>query len=404
MLGRWLLDFWRGYVVLSVRGARVPEMLNRATAAGILLWEIRQTREDTYRLRMHREDVKRLRSILRETGTRIHFERKLGIPFLAWRAWRRKFFLAGALTFLISFYVLTSMVWNVEVVGDLKRVSPETVEEVAKEVGIYRWAWKGKLPDTDILQAQLLDKMPQLAFVGVRVQGTKVTIQAVDKIPGVAPQPTDPQNIVSTKHSTIKEIFVHKGKAAVVRGQVVQVGQVLINGSLNNGTKNVHATGLVRAETWYRTDLEVPLEAQSKVYTGNSVEKHFLTFWGYPVQIWGYGQIPFQEMETHNDDKALMIGSFTFPIQYRHAVYQESQTQNTTLTEAEAVELAKEFAKADVLTQLGKNGMVESQNVLRQELKDGKLEIRILNKAIEDIGRPQSFTPQPPADPQANKQ
>lgn len=393
MLGRWLLDFWRGYVVLSVRGERFPELINRATSSGIMFWEIRQTQEHTYRLRMHRDDVKKLRRILRETGTRIHFERKLGLPFLAWRAWRRKFFLAGALTFLIAFYVLTSMVWNVEVVGDLKRVSPETVQEVAKEIGIEQWAWKGKLPDTDILQAQLLDKMPELSFVGVKVQGTKVTIQAVDKIPGTTPQPTDPQNIVSTKHSTIKEIFVHKGKAAVVRGQVVQVGQVLISGSLNNGTKTVHATGVVKAETWYRTDLEVPLEAESKVYTGNSVEKHFLTFWGHPVQIWGYGQIPFQEMETHNDDKSLTIGSFTFPIQYRHAVYQESQTEKTTLTEAEAVELAQAFAKADVLAQLGKNGMVESQNVLRRELKDGKLEIRILNKAIEDIGSPQSFTP-----------
>ncbi|KEO83806.1 sporulation protein YqfD [Tumebacillus flagellatus] len=402
MLGRWLLDFWRGYVVVSVRGDRVPEMLNRATQSGIELWEIRQTKGNTYRLRMHRDDVKRLRSILRETGSRIHFERKLGIPFLAWRAWRRKFFLAGALTFLVAFYVITSMIWNIEVTGDLKRVSPETVEEVAKEVGIYKGAWKGKLPDTDILQAQLLDKLPQLAWVGVQVQGTKVTIQAVDKIPGTTPQPTNPQNVVSSKKATIREIFVHKGKAAVVRGQVVQVGQVLINGSLGN--KSVHASGIVKAETWYRSDLSIPLSAESKSYTGNSVEKHFLTFWGHPVQIWGYGQIPFQEMETVNDDKALTIGSFTFPIQYRHATYKETQTQKAELTEAEALDLAKEFAKSDVLTKVGKNGIVESQNVLRKELKDGKLEISILNKAIEEIGQPQEFSPQPPADPQAKKQ
>lgn len=392
MLGRWLLDFWRGYVVLTVRGERVPEMLNQATAAGIQLWEIRKTQGNTYRLRMHRQDVKGLRSILRATGTRIHLERKLGVPFLAWRAMRRKFFVAGALTFLIAFFTLTSMIWNVEVTGDLKRVSPETVAEVAKEMGIYRGAWKGKLPDTDILQNQLLDKLPQLAIVGVKIQGTKVTIQAVDKIPGVTPQPNNPQNIVSVKKGTIREIFVHKGKAAVVRGQVVQVGEVLINGNLGNGSP-VHASGTIKAETWYRSDLEIPLEATRQVYTGNTVQKHFLTFWGHPVQIWGYGQIPFQEMETENDDKSFSIGSFTFPIQYRHAVYKETETQKTTLTEAEAVDLAMEFAKQDVLTYLGKNGTVESQNVLRRELKDGKLEIRILNKAIEDIGRPQSLGP-----------
>jgi similar to stage IV sporulation protein len=36
---------------------------------------------------------------------------------------------------------------------------------------------------------------------------------------------------------------------------------------------------------------------------------------------------------------------------------------------------------------------------LRKELKDGKLEIEILNVAVEDIGKPQAFVPAPPAPP-----
>ncbi|MGZ4122284.1 MAG: sporulation protein YqfD, partial [Tumebacillaceae bacterium] len=151
MLGRWLLDFWHGYVVVTLRGEQVPDLINKATAAGIMLWEIRQTRDGHFRLKMHREDVKRLRTILKQTGVRIHFERKFGIPFLIWRAWRRKVFLAGAVTFLIALYVLTSMIWkvDVEIVGNFKHLSPETIEQAAAEIGLHQGTWMAKLPDTD---------------------------------------------------------------------------------------------------------------------------------------------------------------------------------------------------------------------------------------------------------------
>lgn len=402
MLGRWLLDFWRGYVVVQLRGPQVPELVNLATGAGIELWEISRTKNGAYRMKMHRDDVRRLVTLLRQTGTKIRFERKLGVPFLAWRAWRRKFFLAGALAFLIALNVSTSLIWNVEVVGDLKRVSPETVEEAAAQIGLHRGAWLGKLPDADILQNQLLDKVPELSWVGVQTQGTKISIQVVEKIEGTKPAPTDPQHIVATKQGTIREIYPHKGIKAVKRGDFVQPGQVLISGTLGDGATNVHATGQVKAAVWYKSTVSVPLQAEHKSYTGNAVEKQFLTFWGYPVQIWGYGQIPFTQMEEHPEDEVLEIGGFVFPIQYRHTVYREVEIEKVKLTEAEAVQRGLELARADVAGKMGKNGMVETQKVLQKEMKDGKLEIQVLNVVVEDIGQPQAFTPAPPIDPNKN--
>jgi similar to stage IV sporulation protein len=402
MLGRWLLDFWRGYVVVTLRGPQVPELVNLATGAGIELWEIRQVKGGAYRMNMHRDDVRRLIKLLRQTRTKIRFERKFGVPFLAWRAWRRKFFLAGALTFLIALNVTTSVVWNVEVIGDLKRVSPETIEEAASQIGIHRGAWIGKLPDADILQNQLLDKVPELAWAGVQTQGTKISIQVVEKIEGTKPAPTEPQNIVATKQGTIREIYPHKGVKAVKRGDFVQPGQVLISGTLGDGKTSVHATGEVRAAVWYKSTVSVPLLAEHKSYTGNAVEKQFLTFWGFPVQIWGYGQIPFEKMEEQPEDKALKIGGFVFPIQYRDTVYREVEIEQVKLTEVQAVERGLELARADVASKMGKNGMIESQKVLQKELKDGKLEVQVLNVVVEDIGQPQGFAPAPPADPNKN--
>lgn len=405
MLGRWLLDFWRGYVVVTLRGEQVPELINRATRESIPLWEIRQTRNGHYRMKMHREDVQKLRALLKQTGVRIHFERKLGVPFLAWRAWRRKFFLAGALTFLIALFAITSLIWNVEVQveGNFKHLSPETIEQAAAEIGLHRGAWLASLPDTDILQEKLKDKVPELSFVGVRIQGTKVYIQAVEKVPPAVPTPTTPQNIVAAKPGVIEKILAHKGNPIALRNQFVQPGQILISGTLKDGVTNVHALGEVLAHIYYKTTVTIPLTTTRREFTGNAVEKQFLTFWGRPVQIWGYGQLPYTQYEEQAEDKVLKIGSFVFPIQYRDTTYREVNEDMITLTEAEAVAKAFELARADVSTRMGKGGKIESQKPLHKEIKDGKLEIQVLNTVLEDIAKPQSYTPAPPPDPNANQ-
>jgi len=401
MLGRWMLDFWRGYVVVSLHGPHVPELINRATLQGIMLWEIRRLPNGACSLRMHRDDVRQLVTLLKQTGTKIRFERKHGVPFLIWRAWRRKFFLAGALTFCIALFALTSMIWNVEVQGDLKRLSPETIEQAASELGLHRGTWIGHLPDTDILQNQMLDKLPELSIVNVKIHGTKVSIEAVEKVALVTPAPTEPQNIVAKTTASIKQIFAHRGKPLVRTGETVHAGQVLISGSLGEGKKAVHAAGVIRGEVWYTSEISVPLETVQKTYTGNYVEKQFLTFWDYPVQIWGYGELQYELHEEESTDKELSIGDFIFPVKYRNNIYREVEMKKITLTQEQAVATGLELARADVATKMGKSGTITHQKVLHAETKGGKLEIKILNKVEEEIGVPQRFDPAPPPDPNA---
>ncbi|MFD2171096.1 sporulation protein YqfD [Tumebacillus lipolyticus] len=389
MLGRWLLDFWHGYVVMSLRGERIPELLNRATEQGILFWEIKQVGENVYRLKMHRKDVARLRALLSKTRTRIRFERKRGVPFLAWRARRRKFFVAGALTFFISLYALTSFVWEVEVSGDLQRLQQERILQAASEIGIHRGMRIGKLPDTDILQNQLLDKIPELFWAGVQIQGTKISIQVVEKVPGIEAPSNQPQNIVASKKGVVKQIQPHRGVAMVKRETLVVPGQVLISGTLDDGKTRVHASGVVKAAVWYTSKLTVALKTSRKAFTGEAVEKQFLTFFGHPVQIWGYGKVPFENAEETSEDKALKIGDFVFPIQFRTTTYQEVEAEQVTLTKEQAEEEALRLARMDLQGKIGEDAEFTKQKVLRSTIKDGNLEVEVFSEVLENIGTPQ---------------
>jgi similar to stage IV sporulation protein len=305
------------------------------------------------------------------------------------RAWKRKSFLAGLVIFMGLLYSLTSIVWTIEVEGT-KNLSPETIVAAADSVGIHKGSWIGRLPDTDLLQAEMLDKVPELSWVGVRIQGTKVSIQVVEKVPPTVHTPGAPQHVIASKKAIIDKVLVEKGVPAVQKGQMVNPGDVLISGTLANGN-NVQAKGKVEATVWYGTDLQIPLEHLRKQYTGPSFKKHYLVVGSFPIQVWGYGQNPYQSYEEHAVDREFHIGSFTLPIRFRTAVVKETKEEKIILTEDEARQEALQRAGADVAAKIGESGRVIDQKILHQRSEHGNLYVKVLNIVKEDIGKPQPF-------------
>jgi similar to stage IV sporulation protein len=394
MLGRWLWDFIKGYIIVQIYGNRIPEIINQATRENILLWEIRYHKDGSVMFKMRRQDFWQLLPHIRRTRTKVRFGRRIGLPFYIKRATHRKTFLIGAGLFAVSLYFLTSIVWNVEIEGTDK-LSPETIRAAAKQAGIYRGQWLGRLPDTDILQAELLDKVPELSWVGVSIHGTKVHIQVVEKVPGIKPESNNPQNIVATKKGTIRDIFVSKGKATVTRGQLVNPGDMLISGSLGGGTVHVAAKGKVEADVWYTSEVTIPLSTKRMVYTGEHVNKDYLVLGSFPIQIWGYGKPPYPAYNASEDDRTFTIGSFTFPIKWRKVDIKEVHEELVTLTREEARQKALETARADVGTKMGKDGRVIAQKILQEKLEHGKLYVKVWTDVVEDIGKPQTYQQTP---------
>lgn len=390
MLSRWLYDYYKGYVTVTIRGERLPLLINLANEEGLWIRDIVYRSNGSVQMTMLRSDVRRLIPLLRQTKSKIHFGKRTGLPFLWRRAWARKFFLAGSLFFLALLYTLTSVIWNVQVEGT-KNLSPETVLSAAEAVGIHKGAWIGRLPDNKVLQAEILDKVPELSWAGVSIQGTSVMIQVVEKIPPIHPQPTAPQHIVAKKKGIIDKILVNKGISMVKKGQLVNPGEILISGSLGENGPVVRANGVVEAEVWYTSDLQVPFQQIRKQYTGESYQKNYLMIGDFPIQIWGYRQNPFPSFAELAVDRLFHIGSWTLPFKLRHVDVKETIEEQLTLNEEEAKNEALIIAQADIRSKIGEHGRIVSQKILQQRIEHGKLYTKVLSIVIEDIGKPQPF-------------
>ncbi|GED31367.1 sporulation protein YqfD [Brevibacillus centrosporus] len=396
-----LKEWIDGHVTITVRGKRFERLLNMAIRDGIRIWNIRRVGEDLTRCDILIRDYFRLRPLLRETGCRSHVEGRGGLPFWFIRLRRRAGLAIGASLFFLGLYMLSSFVWSVEVTGT-RHMDPQKVLLAAEQVGIKEGAWKVKLKEPLVLQKELMSLLPEVTWVGIDFQGTKVQLQVVEKDAPVKPLPTSPRHLVAKKRAVITKILPEVGKSHVTINQLVEKGQVLISGIIGNETRQqvVSARGTVRGEVWYVSETSVPLTQNMYRLTGENQEQQYLLVGPYAVQVWPFNKETFVHAESTESRFIPSYAGYTSPIGWKTVHTAETEPIQRKLSVEEATEIAKRFAREDILRKAGKDAEISDEKVLHVTTENGKVYLSIHFSVIEDIAVEQPIVgaPQPPAD------
>lgn len=321
----------------------------------------------------------------RKHGVKLRFISRSGMPFFIRKLRRRKAMLVGIALFFVTLYGLGNVVWQVDVTG-VEDDSRQLVIQAARELGVYPGSWKSKVSDPDVIQSKLLKKLPNLMWVGVQMEGSKVRIEVVPKVPDVHPLNTTPHDVLAGKPGVIRKVFANRGTVLVKPGQVVHPGDVVISGNLAGGMKRVPADGEVFAEVWYNTRISIPLQVNQSALTGNHVEREYLTFGGLNVLFWGWQQPDYQATYERDAMSDWKLGGWTLPIQWKQVTLYEASPAQVRQSEDDAERTALVLAAQDVRGQMRGGGEILEQTVLHREVQHGKLYETILTKTDENIG------------------
>lgn len=395
-----LREWVDGHVTITVRGKRFERFLNMAVREGIRIWNIRRVGVELSRCDILIRDYFRLRPLLKETGCRCHVEQRGGLPFWLLRLRRRVGLAIGASLFFIGLYMLSSFVWSVEVNGT-RHLSPQKVIQAAEQIGIKEGAWKVKLKEPLLMQKELLSLLPEATWVGVDIQGTKVVLQVVEKDEPVKPLATGPRHLVAKKRAVIQKVLPEVGRSQVTVNQVVEKGQVLISGIIGNDTRQqaVSARGTVKGEVWYISNSSLPLTQTLYRLTGEKQEEQYLLVGSYAVQIWPITKQSFSQSETQESRYFPSYAGYTSPVGWKRVEQAEIEPVEQKISVEEATELAKRFAREDVLRKAGKDAFIQDEKVLHLTSENGKVYVSIHFSVIEDIAVEQPIVgvPQPSA-------
>jgi similar to stage IV sporulation protein len=381
----------RGYVAVDVRGGQLEKLLNALIQKQFAMWDIHRLDEHTVRFYIVIRDFFRMKPFLKETGSRVHVVERHGFPFLLDKLGKRKTFAFGLLAFVVCLYLLSSLVWKIDVEGN-ETIAQSDIIQAAKQQGLYRFQWKFRMKEPDILSKSIHQQLPGVSWVGVEVHGTKVNIKIVEATRPDSRPLMNPRHLVASHNATITEIFAETGKPIAKPNMNVKKGDILISGVIGDDATRqvVVARGTVRGIVWQEATVEMPLVLRQKAYTGESKTRSYLVIGSRGIQLTGYGKLPFESFEINPERKVLQWRNYSLPFGWLKETVMESRLEELQLTPEEAQQIALEQARSEVVAAAGKDARLRGEKILLHEKSDnGKVYMKVLFEVEQNIAMEQ---------------
>lgn len=376
-----------GYLVIRVEGRFLERFLNVCSRRDIYLWDIKRLSPTTLSCKISVKGFRCLPEVARKTHCRARIVDKRGLPIVLHRYRRRRWFAVGIAVFLLALLSLNLYVWKIEVRGN-ERVPTDIILQELDSFGVRVGQFRFRL-DEKTLQNQMVAKIPQLAWLWVNKQGSKLVVEVKER--DMAPAVVDKTQIcdlVATRDGVIKTMNVREGKNLVAVGDTVLEGQTLVTGTIdieNVGVRTVHADGEVLARTWYEKTQAFSLTKREQVPTGNTKNRWSISLFSHTLPL---GREPsYADCQHSRKDYDLALGNLYFGISLHKDTYTELSTQETPLTPEEVIASGAEQVKRAIRQSAGLDAEVVREDVTSNIIDEDTVEVTVIAEYIENIAR-----------------
>ena len=255
------------------------------------------------------------------------------------------------------------------------------------------------------ISQETLSRIEGLSWMSVNLHGTRAEVLVRERSP--APElrdETPPAHIVAAADGILEDVEVLEGQALFREGQAVLAGEVVISGvvdlkepqyaTVDAGQRLVHARGNVWASTYRTLEACIPLEAQTKVYTGEGETAWALTVLGHTFNFFGKGSISAAGYDKMTTTHILTLpGGREMPLALTETEYRAYETQSAAIETAAAQALLEERLLERLEELIGEDGSVLS-TVFSVREGDGLLTVTLKARCREQIGREVTFAGQ----------
>mgnify|MGYP002559889409 CR=1 FL=1 len=382
-----ILNYFTGYVKIKVEGLFLERFINICVSKKILLMDIKREKSTIMYANVGIADYKKLKQVARKTKSKIKIQRKKGLPFTIKKYRKRKIFGILFVVILALLIVSSNYIWNIEISGNVKITNQEILQSL-EESGLKVGLSKNDIDINAVISKIRLDR-EDIAWIGITVKGTNAIVKI--KEAAKAPEVIDENkfcNIVANKTGMITKINVQNGTANVKVGDIVEEGDILVNGYLEGkytGTRYVHGAATVEAKIWYTKKEKAMLKQQIPVQTGNEEKKYSIKFKKNQINLFKTLS-KFEKYDTINENKKIILFSnFYLPIEVVKITNKEYVLQDVTYTNEEQTQILTEKLKKELLEEIGEQKNIVNVNVNTYS-QDETVEVEVTYEVLENIG------------------
>lgn len=377
------LKYMKGYLRIRVWGFSPERFMNLCSNKGILLWDI--SREgDVYCMNITLRGFWELRPIVKKTGTRVAVLDRYGLPFFLPQLMKRKMFVIG-LILAVAFWLLSSLfIWGIEFSGNYQ-ITDDMLQSFLKQNQVTIGMKREKV-DIEELEKQIRRQFPQVTWVSVRMNGTKLLIDIKENDAPLTMEgsaSTDGQkeevgsDLVSEYGGRVTAMIVRSGVPKVAIGDTVEEGTVLVEGKVP--VYNEDAT--VREYRYVDADADIVLEHGTsftanlpfdhieKEYTGREKQSHYIKLgersWNLPESN------PFLVYDSViRETRPQVLEQLSLPVFWGTVVHREYQNVEYAYTREEA-EILLNQKLMEFLAEIEEKGVQIIEKDVRIDTGDG---------------------------------
>lgn len=267
----YINTYIKALIEVEAEGYFVERLINLCKINNVNIWDIEFVSDGKINFKMASKDFKKLKPYIKKSRCKVKIKSKKGIYFSFFRYRKRRLavYLAGML--LILFFVFSSFIWNIEVVGN-NNIDVQTIRQLISSKGVHTGKFKYSLSKgslSDYIRANLYES----AWVGVEIKGTTLFVTVKEKVISKEEDKTVPGDIVANKSAIITKIIAENGTAVYKTGSYINKGDIAIKGVIESQylePEQVHASGILNGLVQYEFKKEYKYKEQIKEYTGKS--------------------------------------------------------------------------------------------------------------------------------------
>jgi len=367
--------------------------MNLLRKKGISIWDV-ERKEYGIKFKISYEDYRKYADIIKET--KMEPLNKKGLVYNLTKLKVRKGFVLGLFALVVSLYVITSLIWNIQVVGTNNITARNIIK--ALENNNIKTPISHNSVDPKHLETILYKNFENFKFVEVYIEGSNLIIFVKEKeIEKADIKKNEPTSIISTKNAIINKVIAKSGQPVVKEGDVVYEGQTLIMGIVKNKNSEefmmVPSEGTIYGKTYYNFELKEPKFKDVEVSTNKSKSVYYLHLNGKSNKILS-DKSPFENYNYIERTIQIPILSNLTDISIIKGTYYEQMIKKVDINEDTAKNTLTIGMYDDLLKKCGKEARILKSSLNFSD-DDNYYYLRAQIEVIEDIGTKVKIYPIP---------